>query len=99
MPQPHIVAFAISVVRCPWTRSTGCLRMLQFGTNVTAGPRRMNASLLWICNMLPRAQKTRRARPSSNIGHELFVRLGFAATFESAVRMLAILELLYIADI
>src|SRR6266567_1540237 len=89
----------MSVVRCPWTRSTGCLRMLQFGAKVTAGPRRMNASLVWICNILARIQKTMRARPTRSTGNGLFVRLEFVTTFESALRMFAILDLLWVAHI
>src|SRR5215472_11911405 len=90
IPQPHIVAFAISGVRCPWTRSTGCLKMPQSGLKVTAGPFRMKASEVWICSRLARSQKTMSARPNTSTGNGLFGRLEFAATFENALRTLAI---------
>src|SRR5260370_24352374 len=87
MPQPHMVALARSVVRCPCTRSRGCRRMPQLGTKVTAGPRRMNASLVWICKRLASTQKTSSARPTSSTGSGLFVRLELVTTLESVPRM------------
>src|SRR5258708_28688109 len=94
MPHPHIAALAISAERGPWTRSMGCLRMLQLGLNVTAAPFKMKASEVWICNKLARSQKITQASPMSRSGIGLFARREFAATFERALRMLAISDLL-----
>src|SRR5712692_881043 len=88
MPQPHMVALAMSVVRYPCTRSTGCLRMPQLGTKVTTGPFKRKASLVWICRRLASTQKTSRARPTSSTGSGLFVRRELAIRLGSALRML-----------
>src|SRR5713226_5805013 len=93
MPQPHMVALARSVVRCPCTRSTGCLRMPQLGTNVTTGPLSRKASLVWICKRLASTQKTSRASPTSSTGSGLLVRRELATRLGRALRrLLAILE-------
>jgi len=63
--------------------------MLQLGAKVTTAPFKIKASLVWICKRLARSQKTMSARPNTSTGNGLFGRLEFAATFENALRILA----------
>src|SRR6266571_4252560 len=86
MPHPHIAALAMSVVRRPCTRSSGCRRMPQLGARVTAGPRRMKASLVWICSVLASIQKSRSAHPTSSTGTGLLARLELVTALERAER-------------
>src|SRR5260370_1405599 len=54
------------------------------GGDAREGPRRRNASLVWICSTLASTQKRMSARPTSSTGMGLFMRLELAATVESA---------------
>src|SRR5260370_26606060 len=89
MPHPHIVALVSSGVRWTWTRSRGCLRMLQLGAKVTTGPFKMKASEVWRCNRHVMAQKTMSAKPNKSNGNGLVGRLEFVATLENVLRILA----------